>query len=198
MNIFLETERLILRQFSEDDADNLFELDRDREVMRFINGGTPTDYDVIQQERLPRILSFYQVYEHYGIWAVVEKSSNIFIGWFHFFPAREIAYVAELKLGTDDDIALGYRLRQSHWGKGYATEGSRMLVDQGFSNWNIQRVISWALVMNKASTRVMEKVGLKLEKEFMFTEKHLPSLQPSERKAVKYALGAKLVSSRVN
>ncbi len=69
MNIFFETERLILRQFSEDDADKLFELDRDPKVVRFINGGTPTEYEVIQQERLPRILSFYQVYEHYGLWA---------------------------------------------------------------------------------------------------------------------------------
>lgn len=198
MNIFLETERLILRQFSADDADNLFELDRDPKVMRFINGGTPTEYEVIQQSRLPRIISFYQVYEHYGFWAVVEKSSLRFIGWFHFFPATEIAYVTELQLGTADVITLGYRLRRSHWGKGYATEGSRMLVSKGFSEWNIHRVISWALVMNKASTRVMEKVGLKLEKEFMFTEKHLPNLQPSERKAVKYALSLSGVSKNEN
>ena len=42
MQIFLETERLVLRWFTEDDVDNLVELDGDPDVMRFVNGGRPT------------------------------------------------------------------------------------------------------------------------------------------------------------
>ncbi|HBE49697.1 MAG TPA: N-acetyltransferase, partial [Cyanobacteria bacterium UBA11369] len=64
--VFLETERLILRQFTESDAENLFELDSDREVIRFANlgiikGGEPTDTDreTIRNKTLPRLLAYY-------------------------------------------------------------------------------------------------------------------------------------------
>ena len=56
-------------------------------------------------------------------------------------------------------------MRKSSWGKGYATEGSQALVSKGFADLNVQRVVSWALTANKASIRVMEKAGLKFEKE---------------------------------
>ena len=56
MRVFLETERLVLRRFTEDDADNLFELDGDPEVTRFITGGNPTPRDAIRYEILPRLL----------------------------------------------------------------------------------------------------------------------------------------------
>ena len=188
MKFFLQTERLILRQFTEEDADNLFELDSDSEVMRFINGGKPTEYKIVQNLVLPKWLNYYEKYKYYGFWAVIEKSSKEFIGWFHFIPAIDNAFAVELKLVTTGEIALGYRLRKSSWGKGYATEGSRALVSKGFSEWNVQRAVSWALVVNKASVRVMEKASLKFENEFMFTENQLPNLQPFEREAVKYGL----------
>ncbi|MGH2390760.1 MAG: GNAT family N-acetyltransferase [Chloroflexota bacterium] len=56
MHVLLETERLLLRRFTEDDVDNLFDLDSDPEVMRFLSGGKPTPRDVIQNETLPRFL----------------------------------------------------------------------------------------------------------------------------------------------
>jgi RimJ/RimL family protein N-acetyltransferase len=188
MKVFLETERLILRQFTEEDSDNLFELDSDPEVMRFINGGKPTDYEVIKKRTLPKFLEYYDKFENYGFWAVEEKSSDEFIGWFHFIPALDNKFAVELNLVKNDEIALGYRLRSSRWGKGYATEGSQALVFKGFAEWGVQRAVAWALAVNKASIRVMEKAGLKLEKEFMFKESQLPNLPPWERKAVKYAL----------
>jgi RimJ/RimL family protein N-acetyltransferase len=188
MNIFLQTERLFLRQLTEDDAAHLFELDSDPEVMRFINGGLPADYKVIQNQTLPKFISYYEKYETYGFWAVLEKPSQAFIGWFHFYPAIENAFAAELKLVNDDEIALGYRLRQSTWGKGYATEASRTLILKGFTEWAVQRVVAWALAENKASIRVMQKVGLKFEEEFSFKESQLPYFNASQRQAVKYAL----------
>jgi RimJ/RimL family protein N-acetyltransferase len=188
MKVFLETERLILRQLTEEDADNLFELDSDPEVMRFINGGKPTDYEVIQKQTLPKFLGYYKTFENLGLWATVEKSSNDFIGWFHFYPAIENKFAVELQLVDNDEIALGYRLRKSTWGKGYATEGSQALIFKGFAELGVQRVVAWALAANKASICVMEKAGLKFEKEFVFTESQLPNLQPLERKALKYGV----------
>lgn len=186
MKVVLETARLFLRQFVLEDVDNLYALDSDRSVMRFINGGMPSDREVIQTQIL-KWLTYYNKYENYGFWASIEKSSQDFIGWFHFYPGIENAFAVELNLVTDNEIALGYRLCQSSWGKGYATEASQALVAKGFDEWDVQKVSSWALTANKASIRVMEKVGLQLEKEFVFTANQLPNISAEERQAVKYA-----------
>lgn len=188
MRLFLETERLILRQFTEEDVDKLFELDSNPEVMRFINGGKPTEYKIIKNQILPRWLHYYKKYKYYGVWAVVEKLGQEFIGWFHFYPAIENTFACELNLVKSDEIALGYRLCKPSWGKGYATEGSRALVAKGFAEWGVQRTAAWALVENKASIRVMEKAGLKFEQKFVFKETQLPNLQLWEREALKYSL----------
>lgn len=184
MKVFLETQRLILRQFTEDDADHLFELDSDREVIRFtniglINGGDPidTDYEAIRNKLLPRFIKYYEKYESYGFWAVIEKSSNEFIGWFHLRPALDNITV---HVNKENEIELGYRLRKVAWGKGYATEGSRSLIVKGFSELDTQRIVSTALVTNAASIRVMEKAGLKFEQTFIH--------QATNQDAVKYAL----------
>ncbi|GET43884.1 GNAT family N-acetyltransferase [Microseira wollei] len=177
MKVFLETERLILRQFTDSDADNLFELDSDRQVIRFANlgiikGGDPTDtdYETIRNKTLPRLLAYYQKYEGYGFWAAMEKSSNEFIGWFQFRPALDSPFNVASGFYGNNDIELGYRLRKVSWGKGYATEGARALVLKGFSELGTQRVVSSALAANRASIRVMEKAGLKFFQNYMHPE----------------------------
>ena len=60
------------------------------------------------------------------------------------------------------EVELGYRLRKSAWGKGYATEGSRALICKGFTEFGVQRVVAEAMAVNLASRRVMEKAGLTL------------------------------------
>lgn len=187
MKVSLETSRLVLRQFTLEDVDNLVALDSDRAVMRFINGGTPSDRQIIQKQIL-KWLTYYEKYENYGLWASIEKSTQDFIGWFHFYPATENAFAVELNLVSDNEIALGYRLCQSSWGKGYATEASQALLTKGFDEWGVQKVSAWALIANKASIRVMEKVGLQFEKEFVFTANQLPNISAEERQAAKYAL----------
>jgi [ribosomal protein S5]-alanine N-acetyltransferase len=188
MEIFLETQRLILREFTEDDADNLFRLDSHLEIIRWGNGGNSSNYETTKNQILPKMIQYYEKYEFYGIWAAIEKSSQEFIGWFHFYPATENKFAVELQVIRDREIALGYRLHPQKWGRGYATEGSRELVSKGFREWNAQSVVSWTLADNIRSIRVMEKVGLQFEKEFFFGQTQLPNLTASERKAVKYAL----------
>ena len=182
MNIFLETERLILRQFTEADAELLFELDSDPEVTRFTKlgdrSGTPTSYNEIKNEFLPKVLRYYQQYPGYGFWAAIEKLSNKFIGWFHFRPGLDSYMGATLY--QVDDIELGYRLQKKVWGKGYATEGSKALIRKGFLELGTQQVVASALLTNKASIRVMEKVGLKFERNFVYSE--------SQQAGVKYTL----------
>ena len=153
MHVFLETERLVLRRFTENDADLLVELDSDPEVMRYLTGGRPTSRAEIQNEMLPGWLGYYERFAGYGFWAAIEKSSGDFLGWFHFRPQP----------GTSlGEIELGYRLRKSAWGKGYGTDGSRALIRKGFLELGVQRVYAGTMVVNTASRRVMEKCGLKL------------------------------------
>ena len=108
MQVFLETERLVLRQFTEDDVDNLVELDSDPDVMHFINGGRPTSRREIESDVLPTFLDYYEQFAGYGFWAAIEKSSGRFVGWFHFRPA-EAAH--------SNEVELGYRLLKSVWGR---------------------------------------------------------------------------------
>jgi RimJ/RimL family protein N-acetyltransferase len=153
----LETERLTLRHFTTDDVDNLVELDSDPEVMRYINGGRATPREEIERRELPAFLSYYTRSDGYGFWAAVEKDTGEFIGWFHLRPRAD---------GAADEPELGYRLRRSAWGKGYATEGSRALIEKAFTELGAQRVWAETMVVNTASHRVMEKAGLKYVRTF--------------------------------
>jgi RimJ/RimL family protein N-acetyltransferase len=131
VHVFVETPRLVLRRFTMADVDNLVTLDADPDVMQFVTGGIPTSRDEIENEILPAFLGYYEHDEGYGFWAAIEKLTGQFLGWFHFRP-REGASPGEAELG--------YRLRKSAWGKGYATEGSRALIGKGFTEFGVQRV----------------------------------------------------------
>ena len=157
MHVFLETQRLVLRRFTEADADNLVSLDADPDVMRFVTGGVPTSRDQVENEFLPAFLGYYQRYEGFGFWAAAEKATGEFVGWFHFRPGPD---------AVPGEVDLGYRLRKAAWGKGYATEGSRALIAKGFTEFGVQRVVAQAMAVNTASRRVMEKAGLKLVRAF--------------------------------
>jgi RimJ/RimL family protein N-acetyltransferase len=157
MQIVLETERLILRRFIEDDVENLVELDSDHEVMRYLNGGIPTPHALVEQNILLRFLSYYERYDGFGVWAAVQKSSGMFIGWFSLRPPDD-GHLAE--------VELGYRLRRSAWGQGYATEGALALIRKGFTELGVQRVIATTYEYNTASRRVMEKAGMSLARRY--------------------------------
>jgi len=105
---YLETERLVLREFTQGDVDNLVELDADPDVMHFINGGQPTPRENVEQVILPRWLRYYVESPGLGFWAAEEKVTGEFLGWFHFRPGEG---------HPADEPELGYRLHRSAWGK---------------------------------------------------------------------------------
>jgi RimJ/RimL family protein N-acetyltransferase len=79
MHIFLETGRLTLRRFSEDDVDDLFDLNRDPEVMRYITGGRSTPREQIRDEIIPFHLDFYGRCDQFGTWAAEARSTRGFL-----------------------------------------------------------------------------------------------------------------------
>ncbi|MCB9430229.1 MAG: GNAT family N-acetyltransferase [Actinobacteria bacterium] len=140
----LESDRLVLRRFCAADLDELVALDSDPEVMFFITGGRATPREQVEREVLPAFIAG-------GYWAAVEKVGGRFIGWFHLRPP--------------DDPELGYRLRRDVWGRGYATEGSRALIDHAFTH-GAARVRAETMVAHLASRRVMEKAGMREVRRF--------------------------------
>src|SRR5262245_2151732 len=154
----LETPRLLLRRFTPDDVDNVWELDRDPEVMRHVSGGQPTPYSVVRDRSIPRFLTYHRDHPGIGYWAVEEKETRAFIGRIFLTRVR-----------TDPDaLEIGYRLRRSAWGKGYATEGVRALVRKAFAEQNALRVTAYTVRENRASWRVMEKAGFTLVQTFVY------------------------------
>jgi len=156
MKIYLETERMILREFTKDDVDNLFDLDSDPDVTRYINGGKTTPRKYIKGKVIPRILGYYKDYNDQGIWAALDKKDGAFMGWFHLRPNHQ----------DKTETELGYRLKKHYWGSGYATEGAIALVSKGFNELHVDVIVAIADPDNHASHRVMAKAGLKYEKQY--------------------------------
>ncbi|MGW2282046.1 GNAT family N-acetyltransferase [Streptomyces sp. NPDC001770] len=177
MNTFLETDRLVLRAFTEADTDHLFALDNDPEVMRFINGGRPVSRAVIRAQTLPRLLHDHPCFGTRGYWAAEEKGTGVFLGWFEFRPL------------DDHDpavVEIGYRLNKAAWGSGYATEGARALIREGFTALGVERVTANTMAVNTGSRRVMEKAGLSFLRDF--TGDWPEAIEGSEHGEVEYEL----------
>ena len=177
MRVLLETARLALRRFTAEDADALAALHGDPEVMRHLNGGVPEAREAVVGATMPRILANYEQHEEYGLWAAIEKASGAFLGWFHLRPADAPDQGA---------LDLGYRLHRPAWGKGYATEASLALIRKGFADPGVRRITASAVAGNRASRRVMEKVGLTLARTSRVTWPD--RFGGGEQEIVRYAL----------
>jgi len=177
VDVYLETERLILRRFTLVDVDLVTALDADPAVMRYVTGGRPTPREEIRDDYLPSWLAYYEPDRGYGFWAAIEKETGEFVGWFHLRPQRH---------DPDDEPELGYRLIASAWGRGYATEGSRALIRKAFTDLGARRVYATTMVVNIGSWRVMENAGMRRVRVF-----HQPwpdRIEGEEHGDVEYAL----------
>ena len=88
MDVYLETDRLILRQLTPDDLDDIEALDADPAVMRYINGGRPTPREELRTDYLPFWLAYYERGDAWGFWAAIDRVTGEFLGWFHLRPWR--------------------------------------------------------------------------------------------------------------
>ncbi|HEX6138206.1 MAG TPA: GNAT family N-acetyltransferase [Casimicrobiaceae bacterium] len=145
---WLLTLRLALHEITPQHGNELYELDADPRVMRYIGNGQASTREQIDEvmRRLPRV---YALYPGLGTWRATRRDNGDFIGWF------ALKYIA----GTAE-IEVGYRLRHAAWGNGYATEGARELVRYGFDDLGLYRIIGVTHPDNEASRNVLRKVGL--------------------------------------
>ena len=151
----LETPRLFLRHFTEDDLDALAALMSDPQFMRFSTGPYSREQTAAVLER---ILTGYRDYQP-SQFAVIVRSENKLIGYCGFF--RQLVDDVE-------EIEIGYRLDSRYWGRGLATEGARAVRDHAFNDLKLDHVISLIHPDNIASRRVVEKLGMTVEKKTTF------------------------------
>jgi len=158
MKIFVETERLILREILPTDVDGLFKLDSDPEVHRYL-GNKP----VTGKGQILDVINFIrQQYIDNGIgrWAIIDKENNDLIGW------TGLKFVTEITNNHKNYYDLGYRLIKKYWGKGIATETALASLEYAFNKLNIDEVFAMADCENDASNKILKKVGLNFIETF--------------------------------
>lgn len=153
LKIKLETARLILRELTIDDVEGMFSLDSDDLVHTYLGANSIKS----KAESLAQINFIRDQYIKNGIgrWAVIDKKTNEFLGWAGF---KLITEETNRHINYYD---LGYRFIRQHWGKGYATEVAKALLNYGFDVLKLKTIYAIADIENLASIKVLEKVGLK-------------------------------------
>lgn len=141
-----ETPRLAHRAFQTGDADSLFALNSHPEVMRY-TGEPPAESVEAVRDAIDNYPDFKAV--GYGRWACVLKESQRIIG---FCGLKHLDDLGE----TD----IGFRFLPEYWGQGLATEAAAACLDFGFEEIGLDRIIGLVLPQNRASIRVLEKIGL--------------------------------------
>ena len=148
--VTLETKRLSLRMFREDDFESYAKICADPEVMRYLGEGKPLTRPEAWRQ-MAMIVGHWRL-RGYGIWAVEERESGVLLGRIGFFnpegwPGFEI----------------GWMLGKAYWGRGYATEGARRALQYAFGGMSRDHAISLIHPENVASIRVAERLGGNLE-----------------------------------
>ena len=150
VNVVVETDRLLVREWTTVDAEAAFAVYGDPDVSRYLGGTGEPDPDVAsRRERLARIVARYPEWNGLGFWAVVEKAGGEVIGGAELVP-----------LEGGPEVEVGYHLRRDRWGRGYATEVTKALIAYGFERVGLDRIVAVAYPENVASHRVLLKAGL--------------------------------------
>lgn len=153
---WLLTERLALRRFTRDDLDWLTMLRSDPVVMRYAGG--PKDRVDTEQLLNIRMLEYYEAYPGLGNWLTVERASGEAVG-FHLLN----------HIRGESIIQVGFFLKTSFWGRGYAAEMGRALLRHGFETMELRSIAGIAALDNIASQRVLAKIGLERHGERAFS-----------------------------
>lgn len=152
--ITLTTPRLLMRQLVEEDAEELYILNSDPEVLRY-TGDVP--FASVEEAR-----AFIRHYDQYALYrrgrlGLFLKDTGAFIGWcgLKYHP-------------QNGETELGFRLKRAYWNQGYATEAARASLNYGFGDLQLVTIVGRVIKENTASIRVLEKIGMRYWKDFDF------------------------------
>jgi RimJ/RimL family protein N-acetyltransferase len=156
----IKSERLILRKFEESDAERMFLLDSNPEVMKYI--GIPPVSDISESENIIKMIRQQYTDNGVGRLAVIEKKSGLLIGW------SGLKLLTQEINGYNNVYDLGYRFLPEYWGKGYAFESAKASLEFGFNDLKTDTIYAHAHSENEGSNYILRKLGF--EKTGEFTE----------------------------
>jgi|SRR6516165_4094263 RimJ/RimL family protein N-acetyltransferase len=156
--MILETERLLVRNWIAADLEHYLALAKDVGYNCF----SPPGYFLVgtTQQAEQKIRDKMALFDEQGLgkFPIFLKASREFIGTCGLEP---------FDLDAHAEIELGYRLCLRHWGQGYATEAASVVLRYGFDQLGWRRIMAFALGENRASLRVLEKLGFRYLREFL-------------------------------
>lgn len=155
--VVVETARLLIREFESVDTPALSKILGDSAVMEFSSKGALTEADTVRF--IEWCSGSYQ--EHgYGQWALIEKKSEVLIGF---------CGLSRATVDGVDEVEVAYRLAQDQWGNGFASEAANIVLDHGFSACNIKSIVGIVSPRHEASIRVLEKSGFQSFSETLYS-----------------------------
>lgn len=160
----LRTANLKLRPCIPSDQNDFINLERDPEVMRFLNGGA-VDHARTDPEKVTFLMPRGTESD---VWTVQRIDDGVFVGWFY------------LSSQGDGVAEIGYRLRRDAWGKGYASEAALELVGWAFETTNVEKLVACTMATNIGSRRVMEKIGMRYDRTVPIEDATFPGTEQGE------------------
>jgi len=156
----IKSERLILRNFEETDAERMFLMDSNPDVMKYI--GVPPVSEISESKNIIKMIRQQYIDNGVGRLAVIEKESGLLIGW------SGLKLLTKEINGYNNIYDLGYRFLPEYWGKGYALESAKASLDFGFNELKADTIYAHAHSENEGSNHILRKLGF--EKTGEFTE----------------------------
>jgi len=147
--------RLSYSLMTRDDADIIFKIDQDPEVMRYINGGKITTREEVRNVYIPRMESYTNAKNGWGLWKIAKLENDEVIGFVLVRPMAFFTDSPEYK-----NLELGWRFTQESWGQGYATEAANNIKQALLAKGGIVKFTAFAMEDNQASIHIMEKLGM--------------------------------------
>ena len=151
MKVHIETDRLIMRELEESDADGIYQLDSDPEVHEFL--GRKPIKTIDEARNIISVVREQYIKNGIGRWAIIDKETKDFIGW------TGLKYEEELRKEFSY-YDIGYRLRKKYWGMGIATESALECLKYGFEKLNLKEIGAVADVDHAASNKILKRIGL--------------------------------------
>ena len=166
----LRTTRLWMRRWRAEDREPFARLNADPQVMEYFPALLSREES---DERVERIEAHFQQHG-FGLWAVELTEMESFVGFIGLSILRP-------DMPCAPGVEIGWRLAAEHWGQGYATEGARAVLEFGFGPLQLEQIVSFTVLANLRSRRVMEKIGMKHSPNEDFDHPLLPRGHPLRR-----------------
>jgi RimJ/RimL family protein N-acetyltransferase len=152
--LIFKSKRLLFRHLELGDLDDLYALYSDPELRRYFPDGTLSREAT--REELEWFLDGHPKHPELGLWATIHKETGQFLGRCGLLPWM---------IDGRFEVEVAYMIAKTHWGEGLGTEAAQAVLDYGFANLGLKRLICLISHGNAASIRVAEKIGMHFERE---------------------------------